>query len=178
MSFYKKYIRYDLICIVEYFSFLIFLLPRIRFFNYLKAKYLSIFFGAKIGRRPVFYPGVWIFTGKNLTLGDDVDLAKGVLLTTAGGLSIGDRVLVGYNTHILTSNHKVPQLPKNIFSSGHENRPVVIENDAWIGSSCVILPGVIIGSGSIVAAGSVVTKNIPENVYAAGVPARIVKERQ
>ncbi len=177
MSFYRNYLRYDLICLIEYFSTFVFLLPRLRFFNFVKASYLSLFFNAKIGSRVVFYPGVWIFSGKNLVLGDDVDLAKGVLLTTDGGLTIGDRVLVGYNTHILTSNHCVPALPERIFHAGHIKRAVTINNDVWIGASCIILPGVTIGQGAIIAAGSVVTKDVPENVYVAGIPAKIIRKR-
>lgn len=177
MSFYRNYLRYDFVCLIEYFSSLIFLLPRLRLFNFIKATYLSIFFKAKIGNRVVFYPGIWIFSGRNLVLGDDVDLAKGALLTTDGGLIIGDRVLVGYNTHILTSNHHIPMLPDKIFYSGHIKKTVNIKNDVWIGANCTILPGITIGEGAIIAAGSVVTKDVPENVYVAGVPAKRIKKR-
>lgn len=177
MSFYKRYLRYDLICLLEYFSSFVFILPRLRIFNFIKASYLSIVFKANVGDRVVFYPGVWIFSGRNLSLGDDVDLAKGVLLTTDGGLTIGDRVLVGYSTHILTSNHNVPELPLRIFDAGHIKKPVIIHNDVWIGANCIILPGVTIGEGAIVAAGSVVTKDVPENAYVAGTPAKVIKVR-
>lgn len=176
-SFYKNYIRYDLVSIVEYISYLIFLLPRVRFFNFLKSKYLKVFFGAKIGKRVVFYPGVWIFSGRNFVVGHDVDFAKGVLITTDGGVTICDRVLIGYDTKILSSNHVVPDLPGKIIYSSHVKKAVYIEEDVWIGSSCIILPGVRIGKNSVVAAGSVVTKNVPENVYIGGVPAKILKVR-
>lgn len=169
--------KYTLVVFVESISFLIFMLPRFRVLNYLKGLYLKLFFSAKIGKRVVFYPNIWIFTGRNLILGDDVDLATGVLVTTDGGVSIGDRVLVGYGTKILSSNHVVPKLPNRIFDSGHTKAPVSIEKDVWIGANCIILPGVIIGEGTIIAAGSVVTKSIPSFVYAAGIPARIIKER-
>jgi maltose O-acetyltransferase len=176
-SIYKNYIRYDLVCIVEYCNYILFLLPRLRIFNFLKSLYLRFFWNANVGRRVVFYPGIWIFTGRNLSVGDDVDFAKGVLITTDGGLTIGDRVLVGYGTKILTTNHIVPALPKRIFGSGHLNKPVLIQDDVWIGASCVILPGVTIGKNSVIAAGSVVTKDVPKNVYVAGIPAKIIKER-
>ncbi|WP_428469875.1 acyltransferase [Photobacterium minamisatsumaniensis] len=177
-SIFSNYIRYDLVCFLEYISYLMFLLPRLRMFNLLKTFYLRYVFGSKIGKRTVFYPGVWIFSGRNFTVGDDVDFAKGVLLTTDGGLTIGDRVLIGYNSHVLTSNHRIPKLPKNIFNSGHVKKKVIIDHDVWIGANCTILPGVTIGSGSIVAAGSVVTKDIPENSFCAGVPAKVIKVRE
>lgn len=169
--------KYGLVVFVETISFLVFMLPRFRTLNYLKGLYLRVFFKSKIGKRVVFYPNIWVFTGRNLVLGDDVDLATGVLITTDGGVSIGDRTLVGYGTKILSSNHNVPKLPNRIFDSGHTKAPVVIENDVWLGANCIILPGVTIGEGAIIAAGSVVTKNVPANVFVGGIPAKIIKER-
>ena len=170
--------KYFFVVAVESLSFLIFHLPRFRFLNLIKSFYLSIFFSAKIGRRVVFYPGIWIFTGRNLIVGDDVDFARGVLVTTDGGVSIGDRVLIGYGTHILSSNHIVPKAPARIFDSGHSKAPVSIESDVWIGSNCIILPGVTVGEGAVVAAGSVVTKDVPAFTYVAGVPAKVIKLRE
>uniref|UniRef100_UPI00366E5B9B acyltransferase n=1 Tax=Acinetobacter junii TaxID=40215 RepID=UPI00366E5B9B len=169
--------KYGLVVFVETISFLVFMLPRFRTLNYLKGLYLRVFFKSKIGKRVVFYPNIWVFTGRNLVLGDDVDLATGVLITTDGGVSIGDRTLVGYGTKILSSNHNVPKLPNRIFDSGHTKAPVVIKNDVWLGANCIILPGVTIGEGAIIAAGSVVTKNVPANVFVGGIPAKIIKER-
>lgn len=170
--------KYSVVCWIEFLSQLIFMLPRFRFINKIKSFYLKFFFGAKVGRGVVFYSNIWIFTGRNLILGDDVDLATGVLITTDGGVSIGARTLVGYGTKILSSNHNVPKLPDRIFDSGHTKAPVNIANDVWIGANCIILPGVTIGEGTIVAAGSVVTKDIPANVFVGGVPAKIIKERE
>lgn len=175
---YADTIRYDLVCLVEYFSYILFLFPRLRVFNFLKASYLKYIFGAKIGRRVVFYPGVWIFSGRNLVVGNDVDFAKGVLITSDGGLDIGDRVLIGYHTQILTSNHNIPSLPGKIFDTGHVKKKVVIESDVWIGANCIILPGVTIGEGSVIAAGSVVTKDVPKHSIFAGVPAKKIKVRK
>lgn len=172
-----RLIRYDLVVLVESLSLIIFSLPRFSFFNNLKSLYLKFFFKAKIGKQVIYYPGIWIFTGRNLTLGDNVDLAKDVLLTTDGGISIGDRSLIGYRTQILSSNHNVPNKPDRIFNAGHSKSPIAIGKDCWIGANCIILPGVTIGEGSIIAAGSVVTKDIPAFTYAAGIPARVIKER-
>lgn len=172
-----KVIKYEVVSLVEYLSWLIFLLPRGRLFNYVKSVYLRFFFQARIGARVVFYPGVWIFTGRNLSVGNDVDLAKGVLITTDGGVTIGDRTLIGYHTSILSSNHIIPKAPDRIFGSGHQKKAVSIGSDVWIGANCTILPGVTIGEGVVVAAGSVVTRDVPPFHVVAGVPAKIVRER-
>lgn len=163
--------------LVETTSLLLLCLPRFTFFNYIKSKYLVFFFGAKIGKRVIFYPGVWIFTGRNLNVGDDVDFAKDVLITTDGNVTIGNRVLIGYRTQILSGNHNVPPKPQRIFGAGHTKASVKIGDDVWIGANSIILPGVSIGEGAVIAAGSVVTKNIPAFSYAAGIPAQIIKER-
>jgi acetyltransferase-like isoleucine patch superfamily enzyme len=133
--------------------------------------------GAKVGRRVVFYPGVWIAPGRKLVLGDDVDLATGVIVTTSGGVTIGARTLVGYRAQILSTNHVVPDGQAAIFTSGHEKKPVCIGEDAWIGAQAIILPGVSIGKGAVVAAGSVVSKDVDDYTIVAGVPARLIRRR-
>lgn len=162
---------------VELISLLIFCLPRYRVLNALKSVYLRLFFKARIGKRVVYYSGIFLFTGRNLVVGDDVDFAARVLVTTDGGLEIGNRVLIGYGTQIITRNHRIPPLPGRIFDAGHTNGPVAIGDDVWIGAGCMVLPGVTIGSNAVIAAGSVVTRNIPGNAVAAGVPARVLKYR-
>jgi acetyltransferase-like isoleucine patch superfamily enzyme len=137
--------------------------------------------GAKIGKRVIFYPGVWICSGKNLVIGDNVDLALDVIITSDGGVNIGDRTLVGYRTQILTSNHIIPPLENienRIFDSGHIRKPVFIASDVWIGANSIILPGVKIGTGAVIAAGSVVTNDVPSNAVVGGTPAKIIRYRE
>ncbi|WP_136799810.1 acyltransferase [Desulfosediminicola ganghwensis] len=157
---------------------MLFTLPRYRFCNYLKSIFLRLL-GAKVGKRVVFYPGVWITKAPShqLIIGDDVDLAYQVIVTTGGGVSIGDRSLVGYRTQILSTNHKIPPIGYKIFNSGRVAKSVVIGNDVWIGANCLILPGVTIGEGAVVAGGSVVTKDIPANNIVGGSPARLIRMR-
>lgn len=169
--------RYALVVLVESVSYLLFGLPRFRILNALKSVYLRVFFGAKVGRRVIYYPGIWIFTGRNLVIGDDVDLATGVLVTTDGGVEIGDRTLIGYGSKIVSRNHVVPHGRGRIFSAGHTSAAVSIGPDCWIGANVLVLPGVTIGEGVVVAAGSVVTKDVPPFCFAAGVPARVIKQR-
>ncbi|WP_140287112.1 acyltransferase, partial [Vibrio parahaemolyticus] len=88
------------------------------------------------------------------------------------GVIIGDNVLIGPNVIIYSQNHKYKNKKLIIREQGYEKAPVYIEDDSWIAASCIILPGVKIAQGSVVAAGSVVTKSTePYSVYA-GVPAK------
>lgn len=168
--------RNSLVVSYETLMWAVLLLPRYPLLNRIKSAFLRAG-GAKIGRRVVFYPGVWIMPLRGLRIGDDVDLAKGVLITTGGGVTISDRVLVGYGTKILSANHSIPDRPNRIFDAGHVSAPVTIGRDAWIGAACVILPGVEIGEGAVVGAGSVVTKSVPPFAVCAGVPARTIRSR-
>ena len=171
-----------LVCTFELMRDIVFFLPRYGLFNYLKKLFLQIQ-GAKIGHHIVFYPGVCIGWAKHLTIGNDVDLASDVMITTKGGVSIGNRVWIGYRTVILSSNHTIPEGRDPIFIDSKKTtlddtlRPVVIENDVWIGCNVTILPGVTVGTGSVIAAGSVVTKDIPPYAIYGGVPAKLIRMR-
>ena len=88
-----------------------------------------------------------------------------------GGIAIGNEVFIGPKVNLITINHDVN--PEN--SSATYGRPIVIEDKVWIGINSTILPGVKIGYGAIVGAGSVVTKDVPAMTIVAGNPARIIK---
>lgn len=173
---FMKFIKPFLVVSLETLMYLILLLPRYRTINYIKKIFLYLL-GAKIGNGVVFYPGVWIFPGRNLFIGNDVDLAKDVLITTSGGVHIGDRVLIGYRTQIISADHTIPPIGLPFPISGDKLDKVVIENDVWIGANCIITPGVRIGEGAVVAAGSVVTKDVEPNAIVGGVPAKLIKMR-
>jgi acetyltransferase-like isoleucine patch superfamily enzyme len=168
--------HYALVVSFESVMRLVFAMPRFRLLNRIKSAFLR-HMGATIGQRVVYYPGVWIAPGRNLAIGDDVDLALDVLITTQGGVTIGSRTLVGYRSQVLSANHRVPPNGGQIFDAGHTHAPVTIGSDVWIGASCVVLPGVTIGDGAVIAAGSVVTRDVPALAFAAGVPARVIKLR-
>ena len=172
-----KSIKYFFVVLFEFLMVLLFTLPRFRLLNFFKSLFLRLM-GAKIGKRVVFYPGVWIMTGKNLFIGDDVDLAKDVIITSKGGVSIGSRTLIGYRTQILSSNHHVPPVGSMIYNAGHNHKPINIGKDVWIGSNCIITAGVNIESGSVIAAGSIVTKNVQTNQIVGGNPAKLIKEKK
>lgn len=109
--------------------------------------------------------------GKNIELGENVFINSACQFQDQGGISIGDGCFIGPKVVIATINHgfKPEDRPNNYLSS------VKIGKGVWIGASVVILPGVTIGDNSIIGAGSVVNKDIPENVVAAGVPAKVIK---
>lgn len=170
-------IRNNLIVFYETCMQLLLFLPRFPILNAFKSMVLRLM-GAQIGKRVVFYPGVWIMPLSSITLGDDVDLSKGVLITTGGGITIGDRTMIGYRTQILSSNHGIPPFPQRIFKAPDIRSPVVIGNDVWIGGNSMILPGITIGEGAVIAGGSVVTKDVPSYAIVGGCPAKLIKYRE
>ncbi|MFZ5572828.1 MAG: acyltransferase [Thermodesulfobacteriota bacterium] len=116
-------------------------------------------------------------------------MGEGTRIWSTESIHIGDRVQIAHNVNILDNNsHSLdPSIRyrhyRQIMTSGHpktntfdmQSAPVVIGSDAWIGFNSIILKGVTIGKGAIVAAGSVVTKNVPEFAIVAGNPAAVVK---
>ncbi len=169
--------KYALVATYETLMALVFSLPRYRWCNALKSFFLRCM-GAKVGRWVVYYPGVWIVPGRNLTLGHRVNLAKDVIIVDSCPISIGDRTLVGFRSQILAGNHVIPAAGVPIFAAGYNRRPITIGKDVWIGANCLILAGVSIGDGAVVAGGSVVTRDINANAIVAGAPAKVIRTRQ
>lgn len=99
-------------------------------------------------------------------------------------ITIGNYVLIASNVQIYTSSHPVLPQERLIFenTTGPEcffktfARPVEIQDNVWIGGGCIILPGVTIGKNSVIGAGSVVTRSIPENSVAVGNPCRVIRQ--
>jgi acetyltransferase-like isoleucine patch superfamily enzyme len=89
-----------------------------------------------------------------------------------GGVDIGDRVMIGPNVNIITTGHPLEPSKRRAYV---EAKPIVIERDVWIATGATILGGVTVGENSVVAAGAVVTKDVPPNSFVAGVPARVVR---
>ena len=155
---------------------ILFALPRYRTLDVCKSFFLGLN-GAIVGKRVIYYPGVWIAPGKGLMLGDDVDLATDVMIETGGGVSIGARTLIGYGTRIFSANHNIPPNRGRIFGAGHTKKPVTIGKDVWIGANVLILPGRTIGDGAVIGAGSVVTKDVGPYTVVGGNPARLLRVR-
>lgn len=133
------------------------------------------------GRNVRFDPdGFYSF--ENISLGTDVSL--GLLATLLAGRStirIGNKVMFGPQVTVIGGNHNAAEVGRFMFDVT-EKRPgddlgVVIEDDVWVGARATILRGVTVGRGSIVAAGSVVTKSVPRYAIVAGCPARVIRFR-
>lgn len=109
--------------------------------------------------------------GLNIKVGKNVFINSGCCFQDQGGIELGDNVLIGQQVVIATLNHGLsPQKRANM-----QPAPVRIGNGVWVGAHATILPGVTIGDNAVIAAGAVVTKNVPENAVVAGVPAKIIK---
>ena len=111
--------------------------------------------------------------GYNIKLGEKVFFNFNCVLLDVAQITIGSRVLFGPNVQVYTATHPVDYKER---TSGLEfAKPISIGEDVWIGGSAVICPGVSIGDRSIIGAGSVVTKDIPADVIAAGNPCRVIR---
>lgn len=117
------------------------------------------------------FPPFYTDCGKNITIGKNVFINSGCHFQDQGGVTIEDGCLIGAQVEFATINHG--QDPAH--RTDNHFAPIHLGKRVWIGSHATILPGVTIGDNSIVAAGAVVTKEVPPNVIVAGVPARIIK---
>lgn len=114
---------------------------------------------------------------ENMFLGDRVGISQGCFLSATGGITVGNDVMVGHYSSILTEDHQFESTDVPMKEQGIVVKPVIIEDDVWIGAGVRILKGVTIGRGSVIGANSVVTHDVPAFVIAAGAPARVVKRR-
>ena len=133
------------------------------------------------GERFVFHP-FDSFSYKTISVGNDVYIGPGARIRSKlSTITIGDKVMFGPNVCIVGGNHNTEVLGKYMYDikekKAHHDKPVIIKNDVWIGNRAMIMSGVTINEGSIVAAGSVVTKDVPPYTVVGGVPAKVIKER-
>lgn len=113
---------------------------------------------------------------RSIRLGDRSGI--GVNARLHGSVTIGNDVMMGPEVVILSRNHEIGSVDVPMIQQGFaEERPVVVGNDVWIGTRAIILPGVEIGEGAVVAAGAVVTKDVPPRTIVAGNPAVAIRQR-
>ena len=110
---------------------------------------------------------------RKLTIGQGCWFNVACFFDLGAPINIGDHVAIGHQVMILTTSHEIG--PQGQRASALEVHPVTINSGAWLGARCTILPGVTIGAGAIVAAGAMVSRDVPPNTMVAGIPARVVK---
>lgn len=148
-------------------------------------KYLGIVFNSI---RSYFVRGFVKNAGKNITIQKNARIARNIVIGDYSGIGencvvstetiIGKWVMMAQDVKIYTSNHRYSSIDIPMCFQGYtEYRPVIIEDDVWIGAGVIILPGVRIGQGAIIGAGSVVTKDVEEYSIVAGNPAKKIKTR-
>lgn len=118
-----------------------------------------------------------VFAPFHTNFGQFIQIGKNVFINHAcsfldmGGITLEDQVLLGPKVNLITENHPVDPADRRALIC----KPIIIKRNAWIGAAATILPGVTIGENAIVAAGAVVSKDVPANTVVGGVPAKFIK---
>lgn len=136
------------------------------------AALFSELIGKPVGEMFGLFPPFYTDFGKNITIGDHVFINADCKFQDQGGITIDDGALIGHGVVLATLNHDMdPEKRQQLHPA-----PIHIGKRVWIGANATITAGVTIGDNSVVAAGAVVTKDVPANVVVGGVPARIIKQ--
>ncbi len=132
---------------------------------------LSDIIGTAIDPSTTIFPPFHTNFGRFIRLGKNVFINHACSFLDIGGITIEDDVQIGPHVNLTSENHPLDPADRKTLLL----QPVVIRRNAWIGAGATILPGITIGENAIVAAGSVVSRDVPPNTVVAGVPARVVK---
>lgn len=144
--------------------------------TYDDADQIRVLFGELTGR-PVdadfaLIPPFYTESGVNIRVGRKVFVNQNCTFYDLGGIDIGDAVMIGPNVSLITSGHPLEPSRRR---DGVVAKPIVIERNVWIAAGATILGGVTVGENSVVAAGAVVTRDVPADTLVAGNPARVVR---
>jgi acetyltransferase-like isoleucine patch superfamily enzyme len=132
---------------------------------------LSEITGKIIDETVAVFPPLYINNGTNLHIGKNVFINFDCTFLALGGIIIEDGVLIGPKVSLLSEGHPLDPYQRHSLVPGK----IHIKKNAWIGANATILPGVTIGENAVVAAGAVVSKDVPNNVVVGGIPAKIIK---
>jgi acetyltransferase-like isoleucine patch superfamily enzyme len=134
-------------------------------------------FGELIGQNVdetfMLIPPFYTAGGLEIRVGRRVFINQCCTIYDTGGVDIGDLVLIGPNVNIITAGHPLEPTERRDYI---EAKPIVIAENVWIATGATILGGVTVGKNSVVGAGAVVTKDVPPNTFAAGVPAKVIRK--
>ena len=122
--------------------------------------------------------GVLRDIGEGIKIGDNVAINHFCFIGVRGSIEIGDNVIFGPRVSVFSENHNFDDVSVPIKHQGVTRSKTIIEEDVWIGSGCSIMAGVKIGTGSVLASGSVVTRDVPPYSIMAGVPAKVIGDRK
>ncbi len=152
------------------------MLPR-TFGAWVRSKTLPYFLG-RLGRDTVVHEWFRITNPEMVSIGSHCRFAQGVFITGGGGVTIGDYVGLGPDVKIWSVNHRFEDPDTPWLKQGWDKEPVVIEDDVWLGANCFVMPGVNIGRGAILSAGTILMKSVPAFAIVAGNPGRVVGWRK
>ena len=144
--------------------------------KYNKRSFNEINMKSRLMRKLINTNGKFCDYGYNIFIEKNVMLNYGCVILDVCPVKIGEHTLIGPNTHIYTACHSL--VPDERISDIEFGKPVTIGKNVWIGGNCTILPGVTIGDNSVIGAGSVVTKDIPNNSIAVGNPAKVKSKNE
>ncbi len=128
--------------------------------------------GAPVDDSVFLAPPFYATGGADTRIGQRVFINQNCTFYDLGGLDIGDDVMIGPNVSLLTSGHPLEPSQRR---AGVTAKPIVIERNVWIAAGVIIVGGVTVGENAVVAAGSVVTRDVPPNTLVAGNPARVIR---
>jgi acetyltransferase-like isoleucine patch superfamily enzyme len=128
--------------------------------------------GKKVDESFLLIPPFYTAAGNEIRVGHNVFVNQNCTFYDLGGLDIADDVMIGPNVSIITTSHPIEPSQRRAVTIG---RPIVIEKGVWIATGATIIGGVTVGENSVVAAGSVVTRDVPANTLVGGNPARVIR---
>jgi acetyltransferase-like isoleucine patch superfamily enzyme len=131
----------------------------------------------RIGKRSWVRDGVTFWYPKNISIGDHSSINEFVYLNGAGGIEIGDYVMIAHNASLISEDHGFDDVNTVMRKQASIRAKITIGSDVWIGAGVHILKGVTIGEGALIGANAVVTKDIPPYAIAVGNPARVLRYR-